>query len=304
MIVYMKDYLVKALAFNDSIRIYCVSTKHAINEVSTRFQYYPSALASIGRLMTVGVMMGSMLKGEQTVTIKLFGNGPIGHMIVDADAFGHVRGYSENPHVHYEYNEGNKLNVRATVGTDGFIHVIKDLKMKEPFIGSVPITSGEIAEDFAYYFSLSEQTPSAVSLGVLVDTDNLAIHAGGFIIQAMPNADIEIIEKLEEILKTIPSISSMLASGKTPEEIIDIITESNYMILETMDVSFKCNCSREKFEKGLISLGEQEIMDMIEEDGKADTVCHFCGNKYHFSKDDLEHILAEISNKDQTKECC
>jgi molecular chaperone Hsp33 len=300
----MKDYLVKALAFNDSIRIYCVTSKHAINEVGKRFGYYPSALAAIGRVMSVGIMMGSMLKGDQTVTIKMFGNGPIGHIVVDADAVGNIRGYTENPHVHYEYTENSKLNVKATVGTDGFIHVIKDLKMREPFIGSVPITSGEIAEDFAYYFTLSEQTPSAVSLGVLVDVDNLATHAGGFIIQALPNADLEIIEKLEEILKTLPSISSLLSSGKTPEEIIDVITNSNYIILEKIDVNYKCNCSREKFERGLISLGEQEIMNLIEEDGKVDTVCHFCGNKYHFDKIDLEHILGEITKKDATKECC
>jgi molecular chaperone Hsp33 len=196
------------------------------------------------------------------------------------------------------------LNVRATVGTDGFIHVIKDLKLKEPFIGSVPITSGEIAEDFAYYFSLSEQTPSAVSLGVLIDTDNLASHAGGFIIQAMPNADLEIIEKLEAILKTLPSVSTLLSNGKTPEEIIAVVTENNYLILEKVDVRFHCNCTREKFEKGLISLGEKEITDLIEEDGQANTVCHFCANRYHFSKEDLHRILMEITKDKPKKPCC
>jgi len=302
--IYMNDYLIKALAFNDSIRIYCVTCKNSVNEVGNRFSYYPSALAAVGRVMSVGVMMGSMLKGDQTITIKINGNGPIGNIVVDSDSKGNIRGYSDHPQVHYEYIEGNKLNVRDTIGTDGYIHVIKDLKMREPFIGSVPITSGEIAEDFAYYFSLSEQTPSAVSLGVLVDVDNLATSAGGFIIQALPNADIEIIEKLENTLKTLPSVSSMLANQKTPEEIISVITDNHYMILEKTNVQFKCNCSRGKFEKGLISIGEKEIMELITEDGKADTVCHFCGKKYHFSKQDLEKILAEITKKDATKPCC
>ena len=169
----MNDVIIKALAFNKSVRVYAVSNTNILNDIGKRLGYYPSALDAMGRVLSMGAMMGSMLKLEETITIKIEGNGPIGKIIVDSDAHGHIRGYCDNPHCHFEYHDF-RLNAKQTVGTSGFISVIKDLKLKEPFIGSTPIISGEIAEDFAYYFQVSEQIPSAVGLGVLVDTDNTA----------------------------------------------------------------------------------------------------------------------------------
>ncbi len=286
----MKDYLVKALAFDDCVRIYAVSSTNALNTIGKRLNYFPSALAAVGRVMSTTVMMGAMLKLEETITVKVEGDGPIGLIMADSDAHGNVRAYCDNPHCHFEYNDNAKLNVKATVGDTGFISVIKDLKLKEPFIGSVPIINGELAEDFAYYFSVSEQVPSAVSLGVLVNEENEAISSGGFIVQLLPNTPDLVIDLLEARIRELPPISSMLADGLTPLDIVKEIAGDDVKILDTIDVSFKCSCSKERFERGLISLGKDEILDIIEKDGAAHTVCHFCGNEYDFSKEELEEI--------------
>ncbi len=287
----MKDYLVKALGFNDCVRIYAVSSTESLNTIGKRLNYYPSALAAVGRVMSATVMMGAMLKLEETITVKVDGNGPIGLIMADSDAHGNVRAYCDNPHCHFEYNDNAKLNVKATVGDSGFISVIKDLKLKEPFIGSVPIINGELAEDFAYYFSVSEQVPSAVSLGVLVDEDNSAISSGGFIVQLLPNTPDLVIDLLESRIRELPPISKMLAEGFTPLDIVKDIAGDDIKILEEIEVNFKCNCSKERFERGLISLGKEEILDIIEKDKKAHTICHFCGNEYDFSLEELEEIL-------------
>lgn len=296
----MKDYLVKALAYDEHVRIYCVSCANALNEIGDRFEYYPSPLDAVGRVLSMGAMMGSMLKLEETLTLRVEGNGPIGKIIVDADAHGNIRGYCDNPHCHFEYNDG-RLNCKATIGDRGFISVIKDLKLKEPFVGSTPIISGEIGEDFAYYFMVSEQIPSAVGVGVLVNTESVATSCGGFIIQLMPNTPDEVITKLENKLKVLPTMTEMLNSGLTPEEIVKNIEEDTE-IIETVPISFKCNCSKERFEKGIISLGYDEIEAMIKEDGCADTVCHFCGNHYYFTKDDLEKLALIAKEKFKRKE--
>lgn len=296
----MKDYLVKALAFNDSVRIYCVNTTNTLNEIGNRFSYYPSPLDAVGRVLSIGAMMGSMLKLEETLTLRIEGDGPIGKIIVDADAHGHIRAYADNPHCHFEYNDG-RLNAKATIGNKGFINVICDLKLKEPFIGSTPIISGEIGDDFAYYFSVSEQVPSAVSVGVLVNTDSIAEASGGFIIQLLPNTPDDVIVELENRLKVLPSMSEMLSSGLTPEEIVHNIT-SDARIIETMNIEFTCNCSKERFEKGILSLGYDEIKAIIEEDGQADTYCHFCGNHYFFNKQELEEIAENAKKIQKRKE--
>ena len=296
----MKDYLVKALAFNESVRIYCVSCTDTLNEIGDRFSYYPSPLDAVGRVLSVGAMMGSMLKLDETVTIRVDGNGPIGKIIVDADAHGHVRGYCDNPYCHFEYNDG-RLNAKATIGDRGLISVIRDLKLKEPFIGTVPIISGEIGEDFAYYFNVSEQVPSAVSVGVLVNVDSQAEACGGFIVQLMPNTSEEIITELENKLKVLPSISEMLNAGLTPEEIVKNITD-DAVIIETVPIEFNCTCSKERFQKGILSLGYEEIKAMIDEDGEADTMCHFCGNHYHFSKEELLELAEEAKEIMKRKE--
>ena len=285
----MSDYLVRGIAFNDQVRIFACRTEDTLNHIGKKLNYFPSALDAVGRVLNVGVMMGSMLKLEETVTIKVDGNGPIGKIIVDADAHGHVRAYADNPRCHFEYND-LRLNAKATVGTEGFINVIKDLKLKDPFIGSTPIVSGEIGEDFAYYFTVSEQIPTAVSVGVLVNTENEAVVSGGFIIQLLPNTSEEVISALEKKLSILPSMTELLSSGYTLEDICKNLAD-DFKLLAKQDVEFRCNCSKEKFERGLISLGKHEIEDILSTDGQADTVCHFCNEHYFFSKEDLEDIL-------------
>lgn len=296
----MNDVIVKALAYNKSVRVYAVSSTNALNEIGKRLNYFPSALDAMGRVLNIGAMMGSMLKLEETVTLKVEGDGPIGKIMVDADAHGNVRGYCDNPHCHFEYNDF-RLNAPQTVGTTGFISVIKDLKLKEAFIGTTPIISGQIGEDFAYYFNVSEQVPSAVGVGVLVNTDNIAVASGGFIIQLMPNTPEEVIEAIEKKLQLIPSVSEMLSSGYTPEDIVKNVAE-DVEIIETIPVSFKCNCSKDRFARGIITLGADEIQDMINENKVQETVCHFCGSTYCFSNDDLVELY-NIAKKKGCKEC-
>lgn len=285
----MSDLVVRALAYHQSVRVYAVSTKDILNIIGDKMSYYPSALDAMGRILSMGAMMGAMLKKEETVTIKVEGDGPIGKIIVDADAHGHMRGYASNPHCHFEYID-NRLNVKQTIGSSGFISVIKDLKLKEPFIGSTPIINGEMAEDFAYYFNVSEQVPSAVGLGVLVDENSRALASGGFIIQLLPNTSEEVIENLEKKLAIIPSVSEMLSSGFTPQDIIYNICE-DVEILDTTPIEFQCGFSKERFARGILSLGKDEIEQMIEEDKTQETICHFCGEKYYFTKDDLIELL-------------
>jgi hsp33 protein len=285
----LSDLVVRALAYHQSVRVYAVSTKDILNIIGDKMSYYPSALDAMGRILSMGAMMGAMLKKEETVTIKVEGDGPIGKIIVDADAHGHMRGYASNPHCHFEYID-NRLNVKQTIGSTGFISVIKDLKLKELFIGSTPIINGEMAEDFAYYFNVSEQVPSAVGLGVLVDENSRALASGGFIIQLLPNASEEVIENLEKKLAIIPSVSEMLSSGFTPQDIIYNICE-DVEILDTTPIGFQCGCSKERFARGILSLGKDEIEQMIEEDKTQETICHFCGEKYYFTKDDLIELL-------------
>jgi hsp33 protein len=285
----LSDLVVRALAYHQSVRVYAVSTKDILNIIGDKMSYYPSALDAMGRILSMGAMMGAMLKKEETVTIKVEGDGPIGKIIVDADAHGHMRGYASNPHCHFEYID-NRLNVKQTIGSTGFISVIKDLKLKELFIGSTPIINGEMAEDFAYYFNVSEQVPSAVGLGVLVDENSRALASGGFIIQLLPNASEEVIENLEKKLAIIPSVSEMLSSGFTPQDIIYNICE-DVEILDTTPIEFQCGCSKERFARGILSLGKDEIEQMIEEDKTQETICHFCGEKYYFTKDDLIELL-------------
>ena len=281
----MNDYLIRGIAYNDQVRIFACSTANTLNYIGDKFSYFPSALDALGRVLSMGAMMGSMLKLEETVTIKVEGNGPIGRILVDADAHGHIRAYADNPRVHFEYNDF-RLNAKATIGDEGVINVIKDLKLKEPFIGSTPIISGEMAEDFAYYFTVSEQVPTAVSLGVLVNEESMAMASGGFIVQLMPNATEEVISALEQKLNILPSMSELLSSGYTLEDIIKNIAP-DFKELSRTDLEFKCNCSKEKFERGLISLGKMELLDIIIQDGKAETVCHFCNEHYDFTKEEL-----------------
>ncbi|MFD2611523.1 Hsp33 family molecular chaperone HslO [Paenibacillus gansuensis] len=291
----MKDYLIRGTALNGKVRAFAVNTTNLVGELSRRHGTYPTATAAFGRTLSAAAMMGAMLKGEEHLTIQVKGNGPIGQIVVDANAKGEVRGYVDNPEVHLPSNALGKLDVAGAVGTEGFIHIIKDLGLREPYRGSIPIVSGELAEDFTYYFAKSEQTPSVVSLGVLVETDGSVIAAGGFIIQLLPGVTDEEIDGIERQLGSLPPITSLLNQGHTLEEILNRVIEP-VQIMDQNDLVFKCKCSRERVEQTLISLGRAEIEGIIEEDGKAEVVCHFCNEAYEFNGEELAEILKKASS--------
>ncbi|WP_332650215.1 Hsp33 family molecular chaperone HslO [Lysinibacillus sp. 54212] len=288
----MNDYLVKALAYDAQVRAYAVNSTVTIREAQRRHNTWPTASAALGRSMTAGVMLGAMLKGEEKLTIKINGGGPIGAILVDADATGEVRGYVSHPQTHFDLNEKGKLDVKRAVGTEGLMTISKDIGLQHPFVGQIPLVSGEIGEDFTSYLLNSEQTPSAVGVGVLVNPDNTIQSAGGFIIQLMPGAENEVISAIEERLNVIKPISTMIAEGMTPEQILEqVLGEENVNILEKMPVQFQCQCSEERVTNAIISLGSEEIQDMIETDGQAEANCHFCNETYHFTKENLEELM-------------
>jgi molecular chaperone Hsp33 len=287
----MEDYLVKALAFNGQVRAYAVRSTKLVGEAQRRHYTWPTASAALGRAMTATVMMGAMLTGDDKLTVKIDGDGPLGHILVDGNAKGEVRGYVLNPQTHFDLNEHGKLDVRRAVGTTGTLTVVKDIGMRDFFTGQIPIVSGELGEDFTYYFSTSEQVPSSVGVGVLVNPDNSILAAGGFIIQLMPGTDDETITKIENHLKVMPPISKQIEKGLTPEELLEeILGDEPIKFLETMPVSFTCTCSKERFGNAMVSLGADEIQDMIETDGQAEVHCHFCNEKFIFTKEELEEL--------------
>lgn len=287
----MEDYLVKALAFEGQIRAYAAKTTDTVGEAQKRHGTWPIPSAALGRTMTAGVMMGAMLKGEEKLTIKIDGSGPIGPILVDSNAKGEVRGYVTNPQVHMEQNAQGKLNVGKAVGSNGTLTVVKDIGLRDFFSGQVELVSGELGEDFSYYFVSSEQVPSSVGVGVLVNPDNSVLAAGGFIVQLMPGTKEETIVKIEKRLKEIPPVSSLIEKGFTPEKLLEeLLGEGNVKFLEKVPISFSCNCSKDRFAAAITGLGKQEIHDMIEEDGKAEVHCHFCNEKYLFTKEELEEL--------------
>ncbi|WP_039043132.1 Hsp33 family molecular chaperone HslO [Sporosarcina sp. ZBG7A] len=291
----MNDYLIKALAFDSTIRAYAVTTTEAVGEMQRRHYSWPTATAAIGRTMSATVMMGAMMKGEEKLTVKVDGNGPLGAIVTDADAKGHIRGYALNPQTHFDLNEQGKLDVRRAVGTEGMLTVVKDLGLRDMFTGQTPIVSGEVAEDFTQYFVVSEQVPSAVALGVLVNPDNTVKASGGFILQVMPGATDETITELEQRISQMEPISKMIDRGLTPEEVLEeVLGEENVRVVDQMEVNFDCNCSKERFGTAIKSLGEEEILTMMSEDGQAEAECHFCLEKYVYSKEELKEFVDEI----------
>lgn len=287
------DYLVKALAYDGLVRIYAVTTTETIGEAQRRHDTWSVSSAALGRTMTATLLMGAMQKGDQKLTVKIEGDGPIGYIVADSDAEGKVRGYVDNPHVHFnELNSVGKLDVRRGVGTQGTLSVVKDLGFGEKFTGQTPIVSGEIGEDFTYYLANSEQVNSAVGVGVLVNPDDTIEAAGGFILQLLPGATEKIIAQLEKILKDLPTVSRMIDNGETPESIIAKLAggEENVQILEKSAVKFECTCSKERFGNAIISLGKDEIQAMIDEDHGAEAECHFCRNKFTFTEDELKEF--------------
>lgn len=296
----MSDYLVKAIGFNGEVRAYAIRSTETVSEAQRRHDTWATASAALGRAMTASVMMGSMLKGDSSITVKIEGNGPIGVILIDANTTGSVRGYVTNPHVDFETNEFGKLDVKRAVGTNGTLSVVKDIGMREKFSGQVPLISGELGEDFTYYFVTSEQVPSSVGVGVLVNPDHSILASGGFIIQMMPGATEQTITDVENRLKTIKPISTLIKEGLTPEEILaTLLGKENVQILETVPVQFECTCSKERFGNALISLGVEELQEMIDEEGQAEAQCHFCNEKYTYSKAELEEFKKQAEKKDQ-----
>ncbi|MDD3171355.1 MAG: Hsp33 family molecular chaperone HslO [Bacilli bacterium] len=289
------DILIKALALNEKVRVYLASTVDITNEAVKRHDLWPSAASVLGKAMTIGVMMGSMLKGDEALTIKIDGNGPIGVVVVDANAAGEVRGYVTREHVLFD--KKGTLDDVTTLGYNGFIDVIKDLKLKDLFTSTIPLQTGDLAKDFTYYFATSEQTPSLVSLGSLFDVNNQAIVLGGIIIQLLPDATEEDINYIESKVNILSSYSSLLKDNPDQEDILKLLFNDDYKIVEKKNISFRCNCSKEKFAGGIASLGKEEIEDMINTDKKAEVICHFCKEVYTFDENELREILKHAKGK-------
>lgn len=287
------NLLIRATALEGKVRAFAVNTRDLVEELRVRQGTLPTATAALGRAASAGAMMGAMLKGEEQLMIQVKGDGPMGQIVVDANAHGEVRAYVEEPEVHLPSNAVGKLDVAGAVGTEGHIYVTKDLGMKEPYRGSVPIVSGELAEDFTYYFAKSEQTPSVVGLGVLVDTDNSVIEAGGFIIQLLPGCPEEEITEIENKLKSLKSVTEMLEQGMSLEQMLLELLPS-IEVLDQMQLTFHCKCSHERVEQTLMTLGKNEIEDILTEDRHAELVCHFCNEKYHYDEAMLQKILEKI----------
>ncbi|HAC42142.1 MAG TPA: Hsp33 family molecular chaperone HslO [Paraprevotella xylaniphila] len=289
----MDDYILRATAADGLIRAFAATTKNTVQTARSLHNTTPVASAALGRLLTAGAMMGTMLKGEKDlVTLQIKGDGPIEGLLVTADSKGRVKGYPFNPNVDIPPKSPVKLDVGGAVGK-GYLTVIKDLGLKEPYVGKTELVSGEIAEDLTYYYAKSEQIPTSVALGVLVDTDNSVIAAGGFMIQLMPEATEEMAVQLEDILKELPPVTTMIKEGMTAEDILFRVTEGFSMVCENKAVvpEYKCTCSKERMEKALISIGKKELEELIEDQGEAELTCQFCDNKYHFNKKELEDLL-------------
>lgn len=289
----MSDKIVRAVTNTGAVRAFAAATTSLVNEAHRMHRTWPVASAALGRTLTAAAMMGWMLKSEkESVTLQLNGDGPIGRVIAIADSQAHVKGYVGDPMVDLPKNSAGKLNVGGAVGKNGYLTVIRDLGMKEPYIGRVPLVSGEIGDDLTSYFAISEQTPSSVGLGVLVDTDLSIKAAGGFLVQVMPEATEEDICKLERNIGAIQSVTAMMEQGLSSEDMIGRLLDGfSFEITDTIEPRYFCDCSRQRVERALISLGEAELTKLIEEDGKAELTCHFCDKVYTFDRSELEALL-------------
>lgn len=288
----MNDYIIRAIAANDQIRAFAAVTTETVEEARKDHNTSPVATAALGRLLTAGAMMGTMMKGDKDIlTLQIKAGGPLEGITVTADSKGRVKGYVGNPNVCIPANSKGKLDVAVAVGV-GFMNVIKDMGLKEPYVGQVALQTSEIAEDLTYYFATSEQVPSAVGLGVLMNKDNTVRQAGGFIVQLMPFAEESTIAKLEENVQKITSVTSLLEEGHTPESLLEKVLDGFDMeINEKIPTEFYCNCSRERVEKALISIGRKELNEMIQEGKPIEMNCHFCNHNYEFTVEELKEIL-------------
>ena len=288
----MNDYIIRATAANDQIRAFAAVTTEMVETAREHHNTSPVATAALGRLLTAGAMMGSMMKGEKDVlTLQIKAGGPLQGITVTADSQGNVKGYVGNPDVCIPANSKGKLDVAGAVGPR-FLTVVKDMGLKEPYSGQVMLQTCEIAEDLTYYFATSEQVPSAVGLGVLMNKNNTVRQAGGFIVQLMPFAEEEVISRLEQNVQKINSVTNLLEEGHTPESLLEKVLEGfDVQINEKMDTRFRCNCSKERVAKALISIGRKELNEMIQEGKPIEMNCHFCNTNYNFTVEELKEIL-------------
>ncbi len=292
------DYIVRASAADGQIRAFAATTRELVEKARTIHNTSPVASAALGRLLTGAAMMGGMMKGRADVlTVQIMGDGPIGNITVTADSMARVKGFVQNPEVMLPASPEGKLDVGGAVGK-GMLRVIRDLGLKEPYVGEIELISGEIAEDFTYYFAASEQIPSSVALGVLMNRDNTVAQAGGFIIQLMPDATEEVISHLEQKLTEVTAVSGLLEEGMTPEEILEYIFDGfGLKILDKIPAGYYCNCSKERVEKALISIGRKELDAMIADGEPITTNCQFCGSHYTFSVEELKELAENAMRK-------
>ena len=292
----MKDYIVRATAAEGQVRAFAATTKELVETAREHHNTSPVATAALGRLLTAGAMMGSMMKNDSDMlTIQIKGDGPIGGLTVTADSKGNVKGYVEHPEVMLPPNAQGKLDVAGALGI-GLISVIKDMGLKEPYVGQTILQTSEIAEDLTYYFATSEQVPSSVGLGVLMEHDNTVKQAGGFIVQLMPFVDDDVVDRLEANIKKISSVTSMLDKGMTPEEILEEVLDGfEVEVKDTMPAQFYCNCTKERVEKAIISIGKKDIQEMIEDGKPIEVNCHFCGKSYEFSVVELKTLIKKAT---------
>lgn len=291
----MSDSMVRATAAEGEILAFAACTADLVEEARQRHGMTPVVSAALGRTMTAAAMMGWQMKGEKDLlTIQIEGSGPIGGLVAIADSKGNVKGYANNPQVDLPLNSKGKLDVATAVGI-GVMSVIRDIGLKEPYTGQTHLVTSEIAEDLAYYFTASEQVPSAVSLGVLVNRDQSIWTAGGFILQMMPGAKDETAQQLQDKVSAFMPVTEYLAAGHTPVELMhDLLGEFGVEILETHPVGFQCNCTRERVEKALVSIGRQELSQLIEEGEPVEMRCHYCNEAYQFTIEELKELVATL----------
>ena len=292
----MNDYLVRGMSMDGSVKVVAIRSTEMVRAGATIHNTTPNATAAFGRALTAASMMGNMQKVDNgSMTLQIKGGGPIGTIVCVADPEGNVRGYVHEPNVPLVEKYPGKLDVGATVGTDGTLTVIRDMQMKEPYVGSVPLVSGEIGDDVTAYFAQSEQTPTACALGVLVDRDQSVKVAGGYLIQLLPGAPDEVIDKLEAGIQRAGAVTTMLEQGMTPEDILgQVCGELGVVFMETTPVSYKCYCSRDRVTSALISLGRKELTEIAEENKSFPVGCQFCNEVYEFTTEDIRELLKNI----------
>lgn len=291
----MADYIVNAITSNGAIRVVAADTTELCNRAQEIHKMSPTAAAALGRTLTAAAIMGSMLKSsEDSLTLQLNGGGPIGKVVAVSDGNANVKGYVSNPLVDLPLNEKGKLDVGGAIGRDGMLGIVRDLGLKEPYIGQVPLVNGEVAEDLTQYYATSEQLPTAVALGVLVDVDYTIKAAGGFILQVLPGAYDEDIDNVEKTVASLSSVTEMLDEGKTPKDIVEhLLSDYEIEYFDDVPTKYSCDCSRERTDRALISIGKDELAKIINEDEKAQITCHFCDNVYDYTKEELEKLLEE-----------